>query len=98
MPWFKISTNVSAFLVCQAGYFKNGDLCSSCPENTIKMLPGNATTCNMTCDATTTIPNDEHTACGELFSFWIIQECTVQNREKRTYLHYECEGLLNTIK
>ena len=31
------------------------------------MSPGDATTCETTCDGVTTVPNAESTACGELF-------------------------------
>ena len=57
------------FLVCNAGYFIDGDSCSICPGNTIKMSPGNATACDTTCDGVTTVPNGKHTTCGEFLSY-----------------------------
>ena len=55
------------FSVCNAGRYKNGDLCTTCTDNTINSEPGNATDCSadQPCDGTITVPNAGHTACGE---------------------------------
>ena len=55
----------SFLLVCNVGYFMDGDSCTLCTGNTIKLSAGNATVCD-TCDGTTTVPNADRTACGEL--------------------------------
>ena len=53
------------FLVCNAGYYKNGTFCLMCPEYMVKATVGNSTSC---CDETKMmVPNIDHTACGKLF-------------------------------
>ena len=54
------------FLICNAGYYKNGTFCLMCPENMVKATVGNSTSC---CDETKMmVPNIDHTACGKLFA------------------------------
>ena len=59
--------NLLIVSVCNAGHFGSGFLCTICPGNTIRSASGNAANCDADpeCDGTTTIPNPEHTACGE---------------------------------
>ena len=45
-----------------------GDSCVLCGENTIEPTSGNATSCNETCDAPATVPNNQRTDCGEYFT------------------------------
>ena len=50
--------------VCNAGYFYNGVGCIKCTGNTGKTSAGKYG-CDTTCDGVRTIPNEDHTACGE---------------------------------
>ena len=54
--------------VCSAGYYRDGSRCLLCPENNIKTLAGNEPHCDADplCDGITTVPNENHTACGSL--------------------------------
>ena len=56
-------------LECGAGFFRNGPLCTMCPGNEIKTMPGDAPDCSADppCDGVTQEPNDQHTQCGLYF-------------------------------
>ena len=60
----KYSTVSLFVLVCNIGYFKDGDSCTRCSGNTIKTSAGNTTSCEATCDGPSTVPNADNTACG----------------------------------
>ena len=57
--------------MCGAGYFKDGDSCVLCTGNTIKVNVGDATNCDadLPCDGTQTVPNMEHTLCGNFIFY-----------------------------
>ena len=61
-------------LVCNAGYFQDGNSCSLCTGNTIKTRVGNVTNCDADepCDGVETVPNEDHTACGRSSSLLIV--------------------------
>ena len=75
----------SLFLVCNAGYYKNGSSCLICPGNTLKATVGNLTSCPTVCE-TKMAPNLGHTACGKLFvnvennSIWSSQWVSMKHR------------------
>ena len=56
--------------VCKAGYYLdvNIGICLMCTDNKIKKLAGNEPHCDAdpACDGTTTVPNQNHTTCGEI--------------------------------
>ena len=53
--------------VCNVGHYRNGSRCELCTGNKIKSTPGDATNCSTDapCDGTTSVPNGEHSACGQ---------------------------------
>ena len=53
------------YLVCNAGYYKDGDECVMCPENTVKSTEGDDTSCPTVCDGVTKVPNSGHSDCGK---------------------------------
>ena len=61
------------YVVCKAGFYKNGTLCVMCPDNKIKSSSGNTTNCddNTACDGKYSVPNSEHNACGKFL------KCTI---------------------
>ena len=70
-----------------------------CTGNEIKSTPGDATNCSadVPCDGTTSVPNAEHSACGESKPFRILQDRQLFHiTEERIFkircywsLHYE---------
>ena len=69
IPHFKPRVNFS--LVCNVGYYKNGDACVMCTGNDIKSAIGEATDCSADteCDGSSHVPNPGHTACGKFSLF-----------------------------
>ena len=57
---------LSMIVVCNVGYYKNGNDCEMCTGNTIKSTPGDAVDCNgdTLCDGVTEVPDANHTNCG----------------------------------
>ena len=55
------------FSVCNVGLYWTGSACELCAGNEIKSTPGDATNCSADapCDGVTSVPNDDHSACGE---------------------------------
>ena len=53
------------FLVCNAGYYKNGSDCVMCTGNTVKSTEGDGPSCPTVCDGMTKVPNSGHTVCGK---------------------------------
>ena len=63
-----------ALLECEAGYYKTNTTpprCEMCTGNTIKTTVGDAGNCDadQPCDGIKTIPNNNHTACGNFYQF-----------------------------
>ena len=56
---------------CNSGYYKAKGTCVLCPKNTIKKKPGNNEDCltDHPCNGLTRVPNEGHTACGNLFVY-----------------------------
>ena len=53
--------------VCNFGHHRNGSKCEICAGNEIKSTPGDANNCSADapCDGITSVPNDDHSACGK---------------------------------
>ena len=69
MQWYCLSNWTNFTSECKAGYYGNGTNCVMCSGHTIKAMAGNTPNCDTTCDSTTEVPNDSHTACGMCFLY-----------------------------
>ena len=58
-----INCHFLLIVVCNAGYFKNGESCTLCTGNQFKPQAGDAGSCQ-NCGSTT-VANAQHTACGK---------------------------------
>ena len=56
-------------VVCKAGFFKDGSVCTMCFGNTIKRKAGDSPDCGTDppCDGYSGLANDQHTGCGLYF-------------------------------
>ena len=62
---FRLLTLNCVLSVCNAGYYTKGTSCLTCTGLTVKKIRGNAVNCDAACDGRTTVPNENHTICGE---------------------------------
>ena len=78
--------------------------CVLCSNNTIKSTPGDAMNCSADppCDGTLTVPNDNHTQCGESKPRVFEQKTTMSHIWQlkcfypKRQMAYTCKGFLHT--
>ena len=59
-----------SFAECNAGYYRNNGICTTCTGNMIKTMTGDAPHCDAdaACDGKLKVPNAGHTDCGKFLS------------------------------